>query len=317
MKGSERIFKASAVQHIYQNTPFGGVIFYNIEDFLLFYTIFCTVAKKMKIKVVGLCLMINHIHILVRCSYKKELSMFVRAYTISFVKAYNRNKGRKGSLFRRNFGSASKVGTKKIMTSLSYLANNPVLKHLCRKPEKYQWGFWAYACNRNPFSKPLVISNATAVMRKSVTMVRSLAQRGIFLNYTLQKRLFENLSEDEKSQLIDLIITSYSAIDFREAVGYYGSYEKMIMAFNFNTGTEYEIKEDWDSDSDIVFAKMVSITSQMGYGGTSGFNFQHTSEEDLRRLAYVLSDKAHASTSHIAKFLHIDQKFAEALLRHM
>ena len=39
-----------------------AVIFYDLEDYLVYYTVFCVLAVKYGIIVYGLCLMIDHIH---------------------------------------------------------------------------------------------------------------------------------------------------------------------------------------------------------------------------------------------------------------
>ena len=66
MKGRYRVFKAGALHHIYQRTYDGYLIFYSVRDFLVFFTLLCTTARKYKITVLGLCLMYDHIHVLVK-----------------------------------------------------------------------------------------------------------------------------------------------------------------------------------------------------------------------------------------------------------
>lgn len=306
MKGSRRIYYADSLQHIYQNTYYSGVIFYNVEDYVLLYTLMSTIAKKMNIKIITLCFMINHIHCFVKVINKKELSSFVMRYTSVFVKEYNKNKRRSGPLFKENFGSASKIGSKKIMSTIAYIANNPVLKRLCYRAEEYRWGFLSYAINKTPFSSPIVIRKSSVSLRNSIKIVSSCVDDNLYLNYTLQKELFKKLDFEEKEQLLDYIISSYNVIDYEEMIKYYGCYDKMLIAINSNSGSEYDIKEERDSSSDLVFFKMIEVAENLGYGGKNGFNFQNVKDDALLKLIKDLCNGTGASIYHIEKFLHIN-----------
>ena len=50
------------LNHCYQRTVLGFVLFYNVFDCLVYFTLFCTIIKKFDIKAVALTLMPDHIH---------------------------------------------------------------------------------------------------------------------------------------------------------------------------------------------------------------------------------------------------------------
>jgi len=50
------------VHHIYQKTKGGVVIFYSLRDYLVYFTIFCTLAERMDVTVLALCPMPDHLH---------------------------------------------------------------------------------------------------------------------------------------------------------------------------------------------------------------------------------------------------------------
>lgn len=127
-----RRFSADGVMHIYQRTISGFNLFYSIEDFLVFYTIVAVQARKQRLCLLGLCLMIDHIHILVRPDNLKHLSCFMSACTSLYVREFNARTGRSGSLFEPRYGSAVKMDGKRIRAAIAYLFNNPVEKRLCR-----------------------------------------------------------------------------------------------------------------------------------------------------------------------------------------
>lgn len=314
MKSSKRIFKAGVPQHVYQRTYNRGLIFYTLEDYIFFYTTFCAVAKRMNLRFLSLCLMINHIHFLLRCDSRKILSKFVSTYSIIFVRGYNSHKGRTGPLFVKSFGSAPKTGRKSIMTAISYIGNNPIHKRLCTRAEDYRWGFLPYAASKNPFSKPIVLRKSSSHLRKSIALVKSALKRNIPLNYQLQSILYKRLNPEEKMQLIDFIISSYNVIDYQETLSYYGNYPTMMTAINSNSGSEYDIKEDWDQYSDKIFEQMISVADEQGFGGEKGYNFQSLKTFQLRNLAMAIFRRTRADPYLIGKFLHLKKELVVTLL---
>lgn len=314
MRKKKKVFVQGAVQHVYQRTHNYGLIFYTLEDYLLFFTIFCTTVRRMKVEILGLCLMINHIHLLVSCEDSKTLSEFVGIYSLRFVKEYNRWKKRTGPLFVKSFGCANKVGAKKIMTAIAYLGNNPTVKKLCSKAEDYQWSLIPYARCRNPFSSKIVIRRSSYYLKKAVYLVRICVKKNMCLNYQIMNRLFKDLDYMEKSQLIDYIISAYNVINYNNVVKYYGNYDTMLMAINSNSGSEYDIEEECDFSSDKVFAEMISIAGKAGYGGTDGYNFQNMPRSAMRNLAYMFLRQTKASKKQIAKFLHVSERSIKGMI---
>ena len=133
--------------HVYQRAVKGFNIFYDLEDYLVFYTIFATVARQYNVTLMELCIMIDHIHVLMSSMSLDEISRFVMHYTSMFVREYNSEVGRKGPLFHKSFGSAPKRGSKTIRTTIVYIGNNPVEKNLCTSPELYFWNFLEFFWN--------------------------------------------------------------------------------------------------------------------------------------------------------------------------
>ena len=113
MKGHNRKFYSASLNHCYQNTKNGYLLFYTVFDCLVFFTIFCTTAARYNVKVYKLCLMPDHIHISVYANSRKELYSFIRDYTKLFSKIQNEYYGRSGALFNSPFGSTPKTDIKK------------------------------------------------------------------------------------------------------------------------------------------------------------------------------------------------------------
>ena len=178
-----RRFLEEEVSHTYQRTRHGFNIFYEIEDYLVYYTLFSVLSKRYGITVYGLCMMIDHIHSLISSSSSAKFIRFMDELTRSFVREYNIEHHRSGPLFCKSFGSAVKLGMKRLRTAISYLYNNPVERRLCKYAQEYRWNFLAYSKSGHPFSEPLVIRRASRSLRRAVQEVNGTVERHSHLSY--------------------------------------------------------------------------------------------------------------------------------------
>mgnify|MGYP002624141646 CR=1 FL=1 len=305
MKGRKRVFKVGALHHIYQRTIDGYLIFYDKRDFLVFFTLFCTVARKYNITVLGICLMYDHIHVLVKASCKADFSAFVREYTCGFSRRRNIRYQRKGDFFRHRFGSAPKVDEKKSRTAIAYLYNNPVEKKLCGKAEEFQWNFLDYSQSCHPFSEPLRWGTACRPLRRAMVEVHSLRLSDVPLSYEFIERIIQKLSAREVLQLTDYIIVQYNCVDYKELSAYYADFEALLTAIHSNTGSEYQIREVVTPDSDRIFQQMSKTIRKMTpYRKME--DVLSLPDVEKRRLAWILTAETGASPRQISKFLQVN-----------
>ena len=67
MKNRKRRFIAGEGMHVYQRSVYGQMIFYDLEDYLVFYMIFSVYARHYRVKVLELCIMPNQDNSKIRC----------------------------------------------------------------------------------------------------------------------------------------------------------------------------------------------------------------------------------------------------------
>lgn len=300
-----RRFLEDEVHHIYQRTINRFNIFYDLEDYLVYYTIFSIAARQYGVIVLGLCLMFDHIHMLIKTDARIRMSEFVRQVTCMFAREQNNEVGRKGSLFQARFGSAPKRGLKLLRTAIAYLFNNPVEKRLCNRAEEYRWNFLAYASSPHPFSDPLIIGQASLSLKRAVKEVDLAESEDRHLRYGQLKRLLSKLDERERMQLVDHIISIYNPFDYDEMIRCYGNYDDMLTAINSNTGSEYDIKEDRYRFSDIEYVRMGEILHDME-GLKDLRKVTGLQIEEKMRLFEVLRKHLSCDNLPIVKFLHIN-----------
>lgn len=303
-----RKFINNEVNHTYQRTLSGFNIFYEVEDYLVYYTIFSTMAVRYRVLVYGLCLMIDHIHSLTSARSSTLFARFMSDVTIQFVKEYNRNHRRTGSLFEEDFGSAPKCGMKLLRTAIAYLFNNPVERFLCRHAQDYRWNFLAYANSDNPFSEPVSLKTASRRLRRALKEVDGTHARNRHMTYAQLKRMFAGLDKKEKNQLIDYIIVRYNIIRYDLLTTQcYDGYDNMVLAINSNAGSEYEIKEHKWSRSDVEYRELYQYVHAHGFGDageviTLDIDSKLSMMQDMMR-------ETKASRLQICKFLHLSVAF--------
>ena len=292
------------VHHIYQKTRSGVVIFYSLRDYLVYFTIFCTLADKMDVAVLALCPMLDHLHSACRFMNLEQMVKFVQQYTRIFAKEWNHSRKRKGALIRERFGSAVKIGNKVVRTTINYNYNNPVERKICSRAEDYRWNFLKYYRNRNPYSQPLDESSASHKLRRALQDVRATHKKGEWVHYAQLDLWMNGLTSVEVQQLADYIITTWNIIDYVGAISYYGDFDAMLRSFHDNTGSEYDIREDKDTYSDAVYADCTHILMSQGYISSvreiPGLAFQRKMD-----LYKVLSARTTAKPVQLNKYLHI------------
>lgn len=254
-----RRFIDGECNHIYQRTLNGFNIFYDREDYLLFYMILSTSARKFRVRILSMCLMVDHIHILIEADSCKEMADFVRYYTSVFVREYNDLIGRQGQLMHKSFGSAPKKGEKKTRSAIVYIGNNPVEKKICANAEDYRWNFIASLDNKNPFSQAVPVRNRSKLLRKAMKEVRIEVGANRYINYSKLRWYMTRLNEGEKEILTDYIVSMYMPIDIEALMYYYSDIPRMVEAMKASAGSDYDIKEKVTPHSDLVYHRMADV----------------------------------------------------------
>ena len=304
MSTKARSFYSGILIHCYQRMKDGYLQFYNFIDYLVYFTILCTLAPRYGIQVLSFCQMPDHTHGAYVASRLKDLSRFMGELSRYYSRYGQASPCRGGRLFTCHYGSAVKYGDKKARTNLIYIGNNAVERRLVKRAEEYQWNYLAYAQSDHPFSEPIIIRKATVAMKKAMSEVISTHDSNRPLSYIMLKRLFSKLDKREKKQLIDFIITTYSVIDYDAAIRFFDSYEDMIGAMHFNTGSEYDINEVFTGRSDTCYA-VIARWLKNSLNLDDIHDVFLLSEENRTDLLFEIHKATGADPRQIAKFLRL------------
>ncbi|MBO4635279.1 MAG: transposase [Bacteroidales bacterium] len=308
MKSKKRPFQKDILIHCYQRTADHGLLFYCYSDYLVWYTLICTAARRHKVRIMSACAMPDHIHLSVVAKTRKDLSGFMRDWASGYACMFNALCHKTGPLFE-TYGSAPKYGDKKARTNLIYVGNNPVERRLVTKAEDYRWNFLAYACSDFPFSKKLVLRKARWPLQKAVREVRAQFKAGRHMTYPQLKRLFKPLTQEERQQLTDFIISTYKTIDYPAVIRYFDSYNEMLLAMHANTGSEYDLNETFIGKSDAHYSKMIAVVME-NLRPKDIHDILALSPEKKYEVFQLIRKHSDAMGEQIAHFLHLPLKIA-------
>lgn len=310
----KRRFKHGAANHVYQRTINRYNIFYDHFDYIVYFTILSVVSEKYDILISGLCLMIDHIHILINARCKTILSRFLSHVTSLFVREYNSSVGRHGPLFEERFGSAPKSDKKRLLSCIIYIGNNPVERGICDRAESYRWNFIAYMSSRHPFSEELIVRRASAKLKKALSVVDHFRDAGRYLNYKILQFLYEGLDGKESEQLTDYIICRYNVIDYESVRRHFESYDHLLTSMCSTTGSEFDIKEQKDRFSDLIYYKMADVVRREVRDSVREVIVWD--REAKIPLANRLLRMVGVTREQVCRFLHLDSEWLAGILFH-
>ncbi len=278
------------------------MVFYSIADCLFYITLYSCLSRKYHIRTNAFSLMPNHTHSQQVVVSRQVFTAFNQELLSLFTRGYNIQHGRSGELFQKPFGSSPKIGGKSIKNNLSYINNNGAAGKLSRGVLDYRWNLMAYYDTDYPFSEKIVLNQASKRMRWAMRYVIELHGKNRPLDYRIQAMLFKGLNAKERKQLIDFIVVQYNFLDYSAITKHFGSFERALIAMDANTGSEYDIIEEWEDYS--VFRTMTETVSKAGFKMET-INFRSMERNSLHRIIRLLR-RVTRDKKIIRQFLHLD-----------
>ena len=85
------------------------------------------------------CIMPTHVHALIELRFEASLAEIVQTWKSSTAHAINKNEGRRGRLWRREYFDRFMRTEDQFSNAVAYIENNPVTAELCKAPA--DWPF--------------------------------------------------------------------------------------------------------------------------------------------------------------------------------
>lgn len=262
-------FPKSVFRHICQLSSDKGILFYSTADFLVFYTNIGVKCLRENIVVIAFSIMFNHFHLEAMFETDSEMSSFVNGATSPFAKRYNSHYGLSGPVFRHNFNRSSKYSEKHTRDIVIYIGNNGKEKIPGIRAEDYRWSFLKYLVSTHPFSEEIDYRIASPSLIRLMSIVITKRSKLQSLNYDFfESDEYCHLSEKEKKQLTDFIITTFFFLDKDRLFKLYGSFENLCTAMNAVSGSEHSFSDDRSSEDYRHYYRMIRICIDRGYDVT-------------------------------------------------
>lgn len=300
-----RKYRDGCTHHVYCKAVDGNIIFYSPRDCIYYITLYHHLARRYGIVTRAFSIMPNHVHSNEEAPSEEAFFNFHRDLARVYTVEYNSYHKRKGRLFLKPFGFAPKTVGKRVRENIAYIVNNPVVGKMSRNIDSYRWNLMAYRNTDHPFSEKIILNKASYRLRRSLCLLQYYYDHGIPLDYACQRMLFDGLSSKEVAQLTDRILYMHNFMDYGAMADYYqGDMEMVIMAISANSGSEYDIPEDFEDYS--VYKKMSKLSINYGVD-LKECNFESSPVSELSHLACQFS-RAGFSPKQIRKFLHLKQE---------
>ena len=302
---SKRKLSRNGCQHVFQISLDHGIIFYTDDDYIVFFTILSCVAVKYRIRIVSLCIMKNHFHMLAFINSAEKMELFVNALCSVFARLYNKRYHRKGKLFKKSYGSAPKYSGTDIIDCIIYIQNNPVPKRAVDHAVDYRWNFLAYMDSRHPFSSPVDHSKCSNELRMKLSMVERMHSTGRHIGYNDFDSLKEGLNNETYLQLLDHIVSVYNVIDYRLQLSQWKTKDEISRVLDLIKGSEYDLKEDTSREDYRNYDKMNEIVRSAGFNlSRIRFDSEDVDPRQIDRLRKKVIYQINPASVELEKYFH-------------
>jgi len=142
MPRQARVRSITGIYHIMPRGIDKRDVFLDNEDKLKFLENIEKAKEKGKFKVLGFCLMDNHIHMLLK--EDEEIGISIKRITVGYVGWHNKKYDRTGHLFQNRYLSEPVTSEEYLLTVLRYIHQNPVKAKIAVNAKDYNWSSFGH-----------------------------------------------------------------------------------------------------------------------------------------------------------------------------
>ena len=124
-------------------------IFHRDEDYAAFLDLLATACARRPLRVLGLCLMPNHFHLLLWPHADGDLSRWMQWLLTAHVRRYHGRRGTSGHVWQGRFKAFPIAPDEHFLTVLRYVERNPRRAGLVRRAEEWPWSSLALRARRS------------------------------------------------------------------------------------------------------------------------------------------------------------------------
>jgi putative transposase len=115
-------------------------VFHKAEDYAAFIGLFEPACERLRMRILGYCLMPNHFHLVLRPYGDGDLGRWMQWLMTSHVRRYHRHYGSSGHIWQGRFKAFPIQEDDHFLTVLRYVERNALRAALVRRAEAWPWG---------------------------------------------------------------------------------------------------------------------------------------------------------------------------------
>ena len=138
-----------AIHHAFARGNRRQEIFLDDRDRQLYLARLGSVVRRCGWRCLAYCLMDNHLHLLIETP-DPNLGVGVQCLHSAYAKRFNARHGTVGHVFQGRYGSNRIKDDVHLITTLRYIARNPVEAGLCSRAEAWPWSSYSAIVRRRP-----------------------------------------------------------------------------------------------------------------------------------------------------------------------
>jgi REP element-mobilizing transposase RayT len=129
---------AGGIFHVFARGNAKEAIYRDDADRRIYLARLRTVVGRARWLCLGYCLMPTHVHLLVETP-EANLGRGIQWLHGRYAEIFNARHGRVGHVFQGRYGAVPVRRDEQLLATAAYLALNPVVAGLCRRPEGWPW----------------------------------------------------------------------------------------------------------------------------------------------------------------------------------
>lgn len=131
-----------AIHHVYSRGNRRQAIFFDDTDRVTYLAHLARVIARKRWRCLAYCLMSNHMHLLIQTP-GADLGIGMQRLQSVYAQTFNERHGIDGHLFQGRYGSERVKSDAQLVTTLRYIALNPVEAGLCADARDWRWSSYA------------------------------------------------------------------------------------------------------------------------------------------------------------------------------
>jgi putative transposase len=139
MPRTARASQGDIIYHVTNRGNGRARVFHKPEDYLAFLKLIEQACERLPMRVLGFCLMPNHIHLQVWPWKDGDLSRWMQWLLTAHVRRYHRHHGTSGHVWQGRFKAFPTQDDFHLLIVLRYIERNPLRARLVKRAEAWDW----------------------------------------------------------------------------------------------------------------------------------------------------------------------------------